>query len=242
MTLNSKKNKPLPPDLPAAAAIAAPAPKAKKRLPRRIVVVVVVRDESGSMAPWRTRRGEFVPQLCSGLVEAGGQQVAQLVYLMYVVVSGGVVTTEFAPLPEAVDPAYVPDGMTPIGAALSTVADKVEAFLTTCVFPNETTIKALEIVLVSDLKPTGEEEETTEAGVTQFVTMAKKYRANVTVVGPAPEAMNHELAARLDVGEKGVKYLDSDPKAVIKVTFDSVLGASHMLTGSRPPANRGQPS
>lgn len=246
MALNPKKNltapKQPPPDLPAAVATTAPAPEPKRPpgpgLPRRIVVFVVIRDESGSMRPWRQRQGEFIPGMRQGLIASGGAKAADLVYVLYVVVSGGVVTTDFAPLSKAADPAFEPDGHTPIGAALAATAEKVEAFLVGTVFPAETTVKALEVVVVSDLVATGEEAGETDAGVAAFTAMAKKYRATVTVVGPSPEAMNHGLAARLDLGGKGVVYLDSDPAAVLKVTFDSLVAASRVLTGSRPHAGK----
>lgn len=68
--------------------------------------------------------------------------------------------------------------------------------------------------------------------------MAKKYRAKVNLVGPAPEAMDEALAGRLDVSKRGVKFLDSDPKAVLNVTFDSLLAASRPSLGGSSPAVR----
>jgi hypothetical protein len=207
-------------------------------LPRRIVVYVVVRDESGSMSRWRQRQGEFIPAVAAHLLEAGGPRVGELIYILYVVVSGGVVATEFVPLSRAADPPFVPDGQTPIGKALGTVAEKVVDFFESRVFPEEVTPRNLEILIVSDLRPTGETKDETETGVEQFLAMAKKYRAKVNLVGPSPEAMNEELAGRLDVSGRGVKYLDSDPKSIIAITFDSLLSASRTSLGGSNPSVR----
>jgi hypothetical protein len=206
------------------------------RLPRRIVVFVVVRDESGSMRTWRQRQGEFIPQVAAHLIKVGGEKVGDLVYVAYIVVSGGVVATEFLPLNRAEDPSFVPDGQTPIGKALATVADKCVDFLESRVFPAEVTVRNFEILIVSDLKATGETPEETEAGVEKFLAMAKKLRAKVNLVGPSPEAMDEALAGRLDVSERGIKYLDSDPKAVLEITFDSLLAASRPSLGGSNPA------
>ena len=208
------------------------------RLPRRIVVYVVVRDESASMRTWRQRQGEFIPQVAAHLIEVGGEKVGDLVYVAYFVVSGGVVATDFVALNRAEDPAFIPDGQTPIGEALSSVADKCVEFLESRVFPEEVTVKNFEILIVSDLKATGEARDATEAGVEKFVDMAKKCRAKVNLVGPSPEEMDETLARRLDVNERGVKYLDSDPTAVLNITFDSLLAASRPALGGSNPAVR----
>lgn len=129
------------------------------RLPRRIVVFVVVRDESGSMGRWRQRQGEFIPAVAAHLIEVGGEKVGDLVYVAYFVVSGGVVATDFVPLNRAEDPSFVPDGQTPIGKALAAVADKCEGFLESRVFPEEVTVRNFEILIVSNLKATGESRE-----------------------------------------------------------------------------------
>jgi hypothetical protein len=149
-----------------------------------------------------------------------------------------VVATDFAALNRAGDPVFVPDGQTPIGEALSSVADKCVEFLESRVFPEEATIRNFEILIVSDLKATGESREATEAGVEKFLDMTKKFRAKVNLVGPSPEAMDEELARRLDVNERGVKYLDSDPAAVLNITFDSLLAASRPALGGSNPAVR----
>jgi hypothetical protein len=203
-----------------------------------MVVFVVVRDESGSMRPWRQRQGEFIPQVAAHLIEVGGETVGDLVYVAYFVVSGGVVATDFVALSRAEDPAFIPDGQTPIGEALSSVADKCVEFLESRVFPEEVTVKNFEILIVSDLKATGESRDATEAGVEKFVDMAKKCRAKVNLVGPSPEEMDEALARRLDVNERGVKYLDSDPTAVLNITFDSLLAASRPALGGSNPAVR----
>jgi len=226
-------------DVPAPALSGQPlAKRVGDRLPRRIVVYVVVRDESGSMRTWRQRQGEFIPQVAAHLIEVGGEKVGDLVYVAYFVVSGGVVATDFVALNRAEDPSFVPDGQTPIGKALAAVADKCAAFLESRVFPEEVTIRNFEILLVSDLRATGETREETEAGVEKFLDLAKKCRAKVNLVGPSPEAMDEDLARRLDVSERGVKYLDTDPKAVLNITFDSLLAASRPALGGSNPAVR----
>lgn len=213
---------------------------ARKRdsFPRRIVVFLVVRDESGSMSPWRQQQGAFIPAVAAHLMEVGGPKVGDMIYLLYCVVSGGVVTTEFTPLNKASDPDFAPDGQTPIGKALSTVAQKCEEFLETRVFPEEVTVRNFEVLIVSDLKATGETKEETKAGVEKFVAMARKYRAKVNLVGPSPEEMDRELPETLDVSERGVKYLDADPKSIINITFDSLLSASRTSLGGSNPTIR----
>ncbi|GIW88294.1 MAG: hypothetical protein KatS3mg108_2618 [Isosphaeraceae bacterium] len=208
------------------------------RLPGRIVVFVVVRDESGSMARWRQRQGEFIPAVAAHLMEVGGAKVGDLVYILYVVVSGGVMATEFVPLKAAADPEFTADGQTPLGRGFKVVAAKCEEFLQTKVFPQEVTTRNFELLIVSDLQPTGESKEETEAGVEEFLSLVAKYKAKVTLVGPAHEAMNQDLARRLDVSGRGVKYLDSDPKAVLDITFDSLLSASRPALGGSNPAIR----
>jgi hypothetical protein len=208
------------------------------RLPGRIVLYVLVRDESGSMGKWRQRQGEFIPAVAAHLLEVGGPKVGDLVYILYCVVSGGVVTTEFTPLGKAADPEFNPDGQTPIGRALKAVAQKCEAFLESKVYPQEVTVRNFEILLVSDLQATGETDEETESGVRDFLELVKKHRGNVTVVGPDPGFMNDDLAKKLDVSERGVKYLDSDPRAVLNITFDSLLAASRPALGGSNPTIR----
>jgi len=122
--------------------------------------------------------------------------------------------------------------------ALKAVAEKCEAFLHSKVYPQEVTVRNFEIVLVSDLQASGETEEETESGVDKFLELVKKHRAKVTLVGPDPGAMNHDLAGQLDVTERGIKYLDSDPKAVLAITFDSLVAASRGSLGGSNPAVR----
>jgi len=212
--------------------------RASDRLPGRIVLYVLVRDESGSMSRWRQRQGEFIPAVAAHLLNVGGPKVGDLVYILHCVVSGGLVTTEFTPLGKATDPEFTPDGQTPIGQALKAVAEKCEAFLHSKVYPQEVTVRNFEIVLVSDLQASGETEEETESGVDKFLELVKKHRAKVTLVGPDPGAMNHDLAGQLDVTERGIKYLDSDPKAVLAITFDSLVAASRGSLGGSNPAVR----
>lgn len=218
---------------PKVAVVPAPAP-----FPRRVVVVPVVRDESGSMAHWRQKQGEFIPAVGASLIEVGGPKVGQLVYIINVVISGGVAMTEFEPLGQATDPEYTPDGQTPIGTALKAVAEKCEEFFETKIFPEEVTVKNFEVLIDSDLKPTGETAEQTEEGIRAFTAMCAKYRGKVNLVGPAPEAMNDELAARLDLNERGVKFLDADPKSILKITLDSLLNASRTSLGGSNPSIR----
>lgn len=207
-------------------------------MPRRIVIYVVIRDESGSMSRWRQQQGEFIPAVAAHLLEVGGPKVGDMIYLSYCVVSGGVVTTEFAPLSKSSDPEFTPDGQTPIGKALSTVAEKCQEFLEARVFPGEVTVRNFEVLLVSDLKATGETKEETNAGVEKFLEMARKYRAKVNLVGPSPEEMDQDLPGKLDVSERGVKYLDADPKSILDVTFDSLLSASRTSLGGSNPTIR----
>jgi len=218
---------------PKVAVVPAPGP-----FPRSIVVVVVVRDESGSMAHWRQKLGEFIPAVSMSMIEVGGPKVGRMVFVLSVAVSGGVAMTDFEPLAQATDPAYTPDGQTPIGTALEAVAEKCEEFFETKIFPEEVTVRNFELLIVSDLKPTGETPEQTDDGVRAFTAMCAKYRGKVNLVGPAPEAMNDELAARLDLNERGVKFLDADPKSILKITLDSLLNASRTSLGGSNPSIR----
>jgi hypothetical protein len=205
------------------------------RYPRRVTLFVILRDESGSMSKWRDRQGTFIPELLTALTDSGGPRVAELVYVLYVVVSGGVVTSGFSPLSKTTDPDYKPDGYTPIGQGLMTVADRIDSFTTTELVPNEVTVRDTRVAIISDLEPSDESAEATQAGVARFLEVVKKYKADVQLVGPSESAMNRALATELDVNGHGVMYLDSsDPKAVFKWTFDSLLSASRKLTGSRP--------
>ncbi|MBI1213766.1 MAG: hypothetical protein GC190_20085 [Alphaproteobacteria bacterium] len=223
------------PSVPSSCEAAKPAPY---RYPSRVVLFVIVRDESGSMAPYRQTQGDFIPAVTRWLIEAGGPKVADLIFLLYVVVSGGVVKTEFAPLSKAADPEYRPDGETPIGMALKATADACREFLETQLFPNEVTVRNFEVVIFSDLKATGETLEKTNEGVNAFIEFAKSYNAKVNLVGPNEEAMDRDLAMRLDIDERGVKYLDSDPKAVLNITFESLIAVSRAVQGGSNPLFR----
>ena len=75
-------------------------------LPRRITLLVIVRDESGSMSTYRMKQGRFVPALLKAVHEAGGPRVGELVYVLYIVLSGGVIVAcdGFVPLKDLVEP------------------------------------------------------------------------------------------------------------------------------------------
>ncbi len=210
----------------------------RDRLPSRIVVFVIVRDESGSMRHWRQRQGEFIPAVKAHLLEVGGAKAGNLILLLYCVVSGGVVTTEFVPLGYAKDPEFNPDGQTPIGSALGLVADKVTEFFETRVFPEEVTVRNTEFLIISDLKATGESSEETNSGVEKFIAMAAKFRAKVTLVGPSPEEMDEHLPRKLDISERGVKFLDADPNSILDITLDSLVAASRLSLGGSNPTIR----
>ncbi len=206
------------------------------RLPGRVVLMAIVRDESGSMSPWRQRQGEFIPQVAAHLIAVGGPKVGKLVYVLNCTISGEVVATDFAPLERAQDPAFVPDRQTPIGRGLKVVAEKCRRFLEEVAFPQEVTVRNFEVLIVSDLQATGESDEETEAGVEAFLAMARKFNAKVNVIGPDPEEMDEELAARLDISGRGVKYLDSDASSILDITFDSLMSATgHMPGGPESP-------
>jgi hypothetical protein len=198
------------------------------------VLYVVIRDESGSLRLFRQAQGTFLPQVHQHVVDQGGPRVADLVYVLFVVISGGVVLTEFVPLSQATDPEFIPDGQTPLGQALALTTDKIVTFLETEVFPQETAVKAFEILISSDLMASGETAATTEEGMQKFLQMATKYHAAVTLLAPDEQSVNADVARQLDVSNRGVRYLNSDPKGILTVTFDSILGASRKLGGSNP--------
>lgn len=238
MPISRKSDSPQKLVAPAEAATRQKIPAKSWWLPRRVVALAIFRDESGSMSPWRSRQGEFIPRLCQHVIEVGGDKVADFVYLLYVVVSGGVVHAGFAPLRHAADPAFEPDGMTPLGQGFSVVAEKCDDFFTH-LFENEVTVRDFEVAIFSDLQATGESAEETETGITKFLEMVKKYRGKVTIIGPTIEAMNADFAKRLDVNERGIKSLDStDPKAVYKWTFDSLMQMSRKASGGSKPSVR----
>ncbi len=202
--------------------------------PRRVTLFTILRDESGSMATWREKQGKFVPGLLTALTDAGGPRIADMVYLLYVVVSGTVTTTGFAPLSAAKDPVFEPDGQTPIGQGLKTLADQLDGFVKKELIANEVTVSDIKVAAISDLHATGETDDETAAGVERFLEVVKKYKADVQLIGPSEAAMNNVLAATLDVNAHGVTYLDGgDPESVFKWTFDSLLSQSRKLTGSR---------
>ena len=132
------------------------------------------------------------------------------------------------------DPSWEPDGQTPLGKALKVAAEKIALFLEESVFPAEATVRNLEVMIVSDLKPTGETDGETEAGVDAFISTMKKYRGNVTLVAPDEESINEDLAGRLNVSERSVQFLHMDPKAILNITFDSLLQLSRKMAGSNP--------
>lgn len=210
----------------------APAPSGA--MPRRLVAAAILVDGSGSMGPYRERQGAFVPAVLRRLVEIGGPKVAPLIYVLYAVVSGGVALSDFAPLDRAAEPPYEPGGETPLGRALSALADRCEEFFTARVFPAGSSVRDFSVLVFSDLRATGETDAETAAGVERFLEVVRKYRAKVTVVAPDPGATDLALARRLDVSERGVRFLDSDPAGILDITLDSLLQSSRKLTGSDP--------
>lgn len=207
----------------------------KKTYPPRGIVFVSIEDQSGSMSHWRQPVGQFWPAVVKHFVESGGEKIAMLIFVLRVIVSGGVVTSEITTLADAKDPAYEPDGNTPLGNAFAATAKKLDDFFRDVVFPNEIAIRNFEVLVVSDLQANGETTEETAAGVAALLGLLKKFNGKVTVVGPDPAAMNVDLARELDVNERGVKYLDADPKSIVRITFDSLLAASRKLGGGSNP-------
>lgn len=101
-------------------------------------------------------------------------------------------------------------------------------------FPDEVTVRDFQVLVFSDLYASGEKEAETQAGIARFAEVAKKYRAKVQVVAPEAGAVSVPTARALGVPEGEIKFLDADPKAVLTVTFDSLLQASRKVTGSKP--------
>lgn len=201
----------------------------KKRMPKRIVLFSIVRDESGSMRNWRTQQGQFVPRLIEKLRNAAGSSFINSVYVQYTVISGGHVSTKIAPLEELADPTYVPDGSTPLGTALGSVSDTLKSFVEQEVFPEEVTVRNFEVLVISDCEPTGEKEQETLDGIDRFVQFAKTYNAKIQVVVPDEAAKKNDLVKRINVSDRPCASLDVDPQSLINITFESLYAASRKL-------------
>jgi len=211
-----------------------PAAAGTKWPPRRISLVGIIRDESGSMSPYRNKQGGFIPKLLQTINDELGTRTSDLVGILYAVVSGGVAIQDSGSLTAAKDPDYQSDGDTPLGTAFLAVADKVEEFFKKTVFPGEITIPAFEFLVLSDLFATGETSEQTMNGVNSFIDVMKKYRATVRIVVPNKESYDRSIAALLDLSGKGVSILDeTDPTALFRFCFDSVKNVSRRPSGSR---------
>lgn len=204
-------------------------------LPQRVTGCSFLRDYSGSMSRWAERQGTFLPAVLRMAREALGDRALNHLLVNYTVISGGVAATDFKTLDELADPAFTPNGNTPLGAALKVVADKMNRLVTDTLAANQVSLRAMEVVVISDLEPTDEPAETTMAGVRAFTETVKRIGAKVQLVGPAPEVMNAALVEALNMSGRPVKFLDrDDPSAILKLTFDSVVQTSRKLTGSNP--------
>ena len=233
-TARPKRGHPAEPDGPAAT----PARPAWQ-FPRRLALLMVKRDESGSMRFARTAQGVFVDKVLAGAqATPAGRQAADRIYVGYYVLSGDVSAGPFVPLPElaAHMPAFEPDGFTPVGPCLARMAADGEAFLAAA-YAAEATVVEKKVLVFGDLKPNGPDggPQATEDGVAAFLAFAARHGVEVAVVAPNPEAVNAPLAARL-VGPGGqVRYLNDDPEAVLRFTLDAVSSASRKLAGGRGP-------
>jgi len=201
----------------------------KKRMPKRIVLFSIVRDESGSMKTWRSQQESFVPRLPEKLRVTAGPSFIDTIFVQYTVISGGHVSTTIAPIEELADPTYIPDGSTPLGNALGSVADSLKEFVEKRVFPEEVTIRNFEILIISDCDPTGETVQETRDGIDRFLQFAQTYNAKVQVVVPDEASKNNELVQRVNVSDRPCVSLDVDPESLINVTFESIYAASRKL-------------
>lgn len=207
---------------------------AKRRIPNRMVLFSIIRDESGSMARWREKQGQFIPAITEKLRNIGGPEFIKKIYLQYTVISGGVVYSSIGPMDEVSDPKYKPDGCTPLGTALGLAADQLRNFIDHEVLPNEISIRNLEILLISDCLPSGEQLSETRAGIEKFSEFLTNYRAFISVVVPNEEAKAGEWVQRVNLTDRPIRSLSDNPEDLIQISFESVLQASRKIGVSDP--------
>jgi hypothetical protein len=206
----------------------------KSKIPKRIVLVSIIRDESGSMSRWRTEQGQFIPSLTARLRDLAGPSFINTVYVQYTVISGGHVSSAIGPICELSDPTFIPDGNTPLGTALGAVANSLQSFIDNEVFPNEVTIRNFEIMLISDCLPAGETASQTKEGVDAFIKFANSYRAKVSVVVPDESANKNDWVQALNTSDREVRTLQANPADLLNVTFESLVAASVQFGRSNP--------
>ena len=206
----------------------------KRRIPKRIVLFSIIRDESGSMSPWRNQQGQFIPAIKERIKNIAGPNFLSTVYLQYTVITGGFVSSDIGTLDEIADPSYQPDGCTPLGSALGHVANSLQSFMEMVLFPNEVTIRNFEILLISDCYPSGEEAAKTQAGIEAFTRFIPKFNAKLTLVVPDEDAKKNEMAQQLNLSGRPIRTLAANPEDLINISFESIYQASRKLGNSNP--------
>jgi hypothetical protein len=206
----------------------------KTKIPKRITLFAIIRDESGSMSRWRNQQGQFIPSLTAGLREVAGPNFINSVYVQFTVICGGHVSSAIGPIDKLSDTTFVPDGNTPLGTSLSAVANDLQSFIDNEVHSNDVTIRNFEILLISDCLPAGETASQTKEGVAAFTTFATKYQAKIQIVVPADSDKKNEWVQALNISDREVRTLQSNPADLINVTFESLVAASVQFGRSNP--------
>lgn len=202
------------------------------KLPGRISIWTALKDESGSMGPYRKEHGLFLPTVRDKLRAKVGPKGVKLLYASYGVVSGGFASGDYTPFEDAVEPAYVPDHQTPLGGSLKALAEKMESFIQV-VRRAETSIRDNKVLILSDLMASGEAEAETREGVEFFLAIAAKYRAEITLVLPDREAFDRDLAAKLNPANRELKFLTDDPDSIVEFALESLVSAAGIPGGSK---------
>lgn len=197
-------------------------------LPKRIVMIYIILDESDSMSIFR--RPGFVQEMITALRKRVGERAIKQIYVKYAILSTIVTSTQFIPLSLLSQPSYEANGSTPLGQALSEVSKDGSKFIEEKVLPAEVSIRHHQCLLITDGIPDGESKEQTDAGVKAFVEHQTKYRVKTTIVGPSKEVMNWPIIERLGISKESVQYLNkADPETLLNFTVDSLVQASRKL-------------
>lgn len=214
---------------------------AKKPIPpprtisaRRIFLVALLIDRSGSMKPYLNTQVDFITSLYGSVKEAGGPSTSDFIYVCPVHISGGAFSSGFAPFGRGAEPECDSGGHTPLGAGFKVIVQQTQNFLTQEVYPAECSVKGIEVLLFSDFHPTEEAKEVTNDGADLLRQFAKDYRAKIKAFAPDSETVNYELLERLGISKGDVNFLaKADPKAVIKIAADSIVNASRIIDQRR---------
>jgi hypothetical protein len=206
------------------ATVAALKERKERLIPSKPTPVVIVVDKSGSMSDYHPRTGEFTSLVVTGMKEIDPRALNVIFLLVLVMGADGIKTNGWQKLGEATDVPHEDDGPTPLGKTLDLASDRLHTFVFEDLVKADSHSRPPEVLVLSDLHPTGEASEVTEAGFEKLVALVKKLKGRITVVGPTPELTHQENARKLLGPERPVKYLDSDPKGLLKIVLNTMTG------------------